>query len=68
MQTKPIRVGDVVVIRTSALGDCKVKVFNVEYEIDTARTRVDLDWGGGQTSKVYAHDEGSSWHRLSNFN
>ena len=66
MQTKSVQIGETVIIRTLALGDCKTKVFNIEHE--AGRTRLDLDWGNGQTSIVFSHDEGSVWHRLSNFN
>lgn len=37
-------------------------------ELEKAAIRLELDWGNDQKSKVYAHDEGKVWHRLSNFN
>lgn len=63
----PLKVGDAIVVK-GAFAHLPVKVERVVYEFENARTRIDLDWGEHGKSRVFAHDEGSVWHRLEDFN
>ena len=66
MKTLP-RVGDAVVVDGS-LSHLTARVERVVYETNTDRIRIDLDWGAHGKSRVFAHDEGTVWHRVENFN
>lgn len=59
-----VRVGDTIVV----YGRHKAKVASVWYDPETARTQIDLDFGEHGKAKVFAHDEGKTWTRLSNNN
>lgn len=78
-ENKKPKVGDVVVVGSLMTQDNKSKFIPVDthgnkitiariWEETPGTTRLDLDWGSNGKSKVYAHDEGRLWHRVSNFN
>jgi len=58
-----VKPGDVLVVYGH-----QAKVSAVFYDPETARTQIDLDWANGGRSKVFAHDEGNIWVRLTNCN
>ena len=60
------KVGDTVIV--DATPNFPAKVSRVTNESETARTRIDLDFGVLGKSRVYAHDEGRVWHRIEDFN
>lgn len=76
-QSGALKVGDFVVIgcqvdgkfvqsQVAADAGAKIKVEKITNE--KGSIRIDLDWGSLGKSRIYAHDEGKLWHRVSNFN
>lgn len=79
MSQKPLQIGEFVVVGSVAYQDGKskfipVNTFGQKISISSivpepnGNTRIELDWGSQGRSRVYLHDEGKNWHRVSNFN
>jgi hypothetical protein len=73
-----LKVGDVVVVGSTITEGEKTRFIKTEtfgekitveriWEEAPGKTRIDLTCAHGK-SRVYAHDEGKRWHRVSNFN
>lgn len=76
---EPLKIGDLVVVGAVKIqnGESKFLPFDnrgekirVEriWESAPGTTRIELDGGSLGKSRVYLHDEGKLWHRVSNFN
>lgn len=61
-----LKIGDQIVVHS--MSHYKTVVDAIQYDASTDRVQITLDWGQFGKSTVYGHDEGSSWHRLENFN
>jgi hypothetical protein len=64
MKKPTVNIGD----RICVVGHKPVRVSDVVVDMETGRVRLILDWGGGQTSKVWLHDENEVWYRYSDSN
>jgi hypothetical protein len=64
MKHKPVNIGD----RVCVVSHKPVRVSDLIIDNETGRVRLILDWGDGQTSKVWLHDENSVWYRYSESN
>ena len=61
---KPIKIGDRVVVANHFGIEVRVKAVKLE---NGGRAMLILDWGMHGTSRVYAHDEGSTWYRYEDY-
>lgn len=64
MIKKSINIGE----RVCVVGHKPVRVSEVVIDNETGRVRLILDWDGGQSSKVWLHDENEVWYRYSEAN
>ena len=58
-----LKAGDVVVVYGH-----QAKIDAIWYEAETARTVISLDYGVHGKGKVYGHDRGKLWNKLSSMN
>jgi hypothetical protein len=63
-----LKIGDKIVVNGPVMANYKAKVESIQYDPKTDRTQIVLDWSEHGKSKVYLHDEGSVWFRLTDFN
>ena len=61
---KKVNIGD----RVCVVGHKPVRVCDLVIDTETDRVRLILDWGDGQTSKVWLHDENEVWYHYSGAN
>lgn len=60
-----IKIGDRLIV---ANRDEKVVVEKIYYDEKIAGVVLILDWGVYGKSRVYAHDEGKTWHKYNDIN
>ena len=60
-----IKIGDRIVVHGQPI---PAYVERIEFEASTKRTIIFLDWREFGKSKVYLHDQNSTWHKYINLN